>query len=522
MKATKMARGGFLLSGIVAAVVTLTACGTQTNNVNPDLLVKSNVDKIVTNPCSQTDTVELQKAVTFVDNAEGKQVSSILKRNEGDSLEPLKKALDDKLAVCLKKSTPVDELAKQACGQATVQACKTKGKEAFDSLPAERQGKTTVPDNPAAFNAELQGLQDKPEKLETATKLVNTLIGFTTAAKEGKPVANGGSSVDTAAIAAQIYGQFPDVTQKDVNVGSQGDHPVDWALNTQEERGSGSFATRTIKTAPEVGAYLNEDTDESKTAKAYVAKAITDAGYDDSEVNRALTGEGYFPVQLKDASQVLGTTYFKDGKVLVAGQWRQAAPGDVYWLFLASDGRLVAGALVRADCGNMDAKAIRIVRPGMPPAPPVEQPPGEETCPPGTVLNPETGVCEPPKSECKEKCATTTSPPPCATPPCSPSTTTTPPGNQKNAGEDSGPQGNAPVGNGQNQNSGSGDSPPHTPPPTEAYTAPPAHTQTQVAPPPVVQPTVNPGPTPTVNPPAEPPQTGELPGGPGCGHPDLC
>lgn len=308
-------------------------------------------------------------------------------------------------------TNPDTEAAKRACGEPTVSVCKQKGKEVFDSILADRRGDEKTPGTPAAVNTELQGLEDKPEKLIEGARLVNNLAALA-------PLLNKGVAMDTAVTAAQIYSVFEQgTTQNDINVGSTGDHPVDWGLNAQEERGSGSFSKRTLRTAAEVGAFLREDTPESRAIRDAATTAIKAKGYGDAEVDRALSGAGYIPVQMKEASQVLGTTYFQDGKVLEAGSWRQASPGDVYWLYFTSDYRIIPEALVRADCGNIKAKQIRVVRKDTPPAPPVDNPPGKEVCPDGTVFHPETGTCQPP-SGCKVNCPTTTTNPPCVG--CSP------------------------------------------------------------------------------------------------------
>jgi hypothetical protein len=497
----KVARfaGGITLAGVA---LTLVACGgaSSSDGMNQSYLVAANVVAVDCKVDPAAKLKELQVTADFVNAANTKQTSDILKRNEGaTSLDPLKAALDSKIKECggSPGTSPTQELAKQTCGEPSVQVCKTKGTEVFNSLPADRRGDENVSPSPANFNKELQGLEDKPEKLERAIWLVNVLNGF-------KKVAEGGTPADQAALAAQIHALFPNANQSDVNVGSQGDHRVDWALNAQEERGGASFAKRTLKTPAEVGAYLNEDTPESKTAKAYVVKAITDAGYGTDEVQRALTGEGYIPIQIKDASQVLGTTYFKDGKVLSAGKWRQAAGGDVYWLYIAKDGKLIQGALVRADCGNPDAKQILVVRPGMPPAPLIEQPPGEESCPPDTILNSGTGLCEippPPHNGCPPEH----------------------PYGHPGACKDS-PDRMSTVGNGTGMNTGSGEYiPPNQmeQPPATSRTNAPAPTTTKATPPPVVTPTVVPT-QPTVAPSTQPTNTGTLPGGPRCGNPELC
>lgn len=397
-QAVKVFRTG-VAAFAVSSVLLLGACGSEPSAPSENYL---NADTVAAMSCASVDKTELDKAITFANRATAPQAKAMLHLNSGDtSLDPLKKALNEKLA-CFGSSTPAgtpaDAAAQKACGKlgepVTVGDCRKKGTEVFNSIPAERRGDENTPSAAAAFHKELLA-EDKPVDLTRATQIVNTLVGFKEQADKGTPM-------DTAANAAQVRGML-DAKQEEVNVGTEGDHRIDWVLNTQEERGAGSFSNRTLKSSAEVGAFLRESTPESLAINGAVTKAIKDAGYGDIEVNRALTGDGYLPIQMINASQVLGTTYFKDGKVLEAGTWRQAGPGDVYWLYFTSDGRLIPGALVRADCGNANAKQIRTVRPGMPSAPPVENPPGEEKCPDGTTLHPETGTCQPPP-ECKVNC----------------------------------------------------------------------------------------------------------------------
>ena len=399
---------GKITAVIAFAVVLFTAaCG---NGWQPsDMAAPGAIEKYT---CQQA-TVALDKfeTVTGERDPEAMTTFGITEGNKSDlrtKLEARKKACEGASPA----GSPVSETAKQACGEPTVAACKKKGTEVFNSIPAERRGDTKTASAPAAFNAELQGMDDTSGDLNEAARKVNILVGFKEESDKGTPM-------DTAATAAQLRGLLEDTKAADVNIGSNGDHPVDWALNAQEERGAGSFSKRTLKSADEVGAFLREDTPESRALRDAATTAIKAKGYGDSEVERALSGAGYIPIQMKDASQVLGTTYFQDGKVLEAGSWRQASAGDVYWLYFTSDGRLIPEALVRADCGNINANKIRPVRPDTPPAPPVEHPPGKEVCPDGTVFHPETGTCQPPS--CKVNCTTTTTtPPPCTACPKAP------------------------------------------------------------------------------------------------------
>lgn len=384
--------------------------------------------------------------------------------------------------------------------------CKKRGTTAFEFLKGKNlQGDENVRMSPTNLHKELVGLNDTQNSLTKAVELAGTLAGYEKIAREG-------GSMDNAAVAAQIHALFPNATRDDVNVGSSGEHPVNWDQNPQEA-GTASFSQKVLRTQADIAEFLNGTSGESQAAREHVTRAIKAEGYGDDEVARALNGSGYIPVQIKDTSQILGTTYYKDGKVLALGKWRQAAGGDVYWLFFTKDHKLIRGALLRADCNNPDAQAIMVVRPGMPPAPPVDQPPGEEKCPPGTVLNPETGLCgKTPPPECTEPggCKPTeVCPPdkPHGTPPvCKDDPTNLP---------TYGP------GPGTNIDPGPGAVVPTTHAPETTRQNPVVTTQPKPAPPPTVQPTVIPT-QPTVQPPTQTTNTGVLPGDPGCGNPELC
>jgi len=183
-----------------------------------------------------------------------------------------------------------------------------------------------------------------------------------------------------------------------------------------EERGIAAFSKRTLKTPEAVGAFLREDTDESRKAKERVIGAINAHGWEklaallqahpkaskkekeqfaaqiqkdtEEEVARALSGEGYFPVQVTVAARVLGTTYYKDGKVLESGEWRSVGPEDVFWLFLGRDGKILFDAAIRADCGNPNLRLVTPIPPGERPPTPIEKP-----CPHQGDVPDENGVC---------------------------------------------------------------------------------------------------------------------------------
>jgi hypothetical protein len=255
--------------------------------------------------------------------------------------------------------------------------CREVGKKVFDGLnQANKANKVT-----AGYAEELA----TTDSLQKATFAVTYLKGI-------KDVeANGVAASDTQQLAAQIKAMLPNADQDDVLVGSAA---IDLKKHTIEKGGDVFYsgADRYLKSQADIAAFLNDTNDPAAVAaRDHVVKAVVDAG-GEKERTRALTGAGYIPIQMEKASQILGTSYFQDGKVKILGQWRQSLPGDLYWLYVTTDMKLVPEATLRADCGNMEAKVIRIIKPGVPPAPPVSQPPGQEQCPPGTVLQP-NGEC---------------------------------------------------------------------------------------------------------------------------------
>lgn len=271
-----------------------------------------------------------------------------------------------------------------------LKACKATGATLFESLDQEVRGDKKVGHEPAHFAANLADTTD----LQEATYDVRFLKGVKDAVGKGEVIS------DTKSLAIQMDAALGDAQQGEVRIGTHGPNPVNFAANQNPAGGSGSFTEtgdEQFKSTKEIAAYWASGTPKAQTGFKSVKDAIEKAGYGDDEVARAKSGAGYIPIQLKDASQVLGTSYYQDGKVKVLGKWRQAKPGDIYWFFVTKDGKLVLGATLRGKCYNPGITQVVVFRPGMPSAPPVEQPPGEKwTCPSGDAPNPETGRCEPP------------------------------------------------------------------------------------------------------------------------------
>ncbi len=222
-----------------------------------------------------------------------------------------------------------------------------------------------------------------PSTTTTSTMTVPKSVTTTTVPTNANSIAN------------QINGVFQHYRPGEIVTGSNN---VQFKGRT-ESRGIAAFSRRTLKTQQQVGEFLNENTAVSRAAKLRVVDTIRKAGYGDDEVKRALNGTGYFPLQLKVASQILGTTYFMNGKVLEeSGQWRQVGPNDIFWMFLTRNGRIIFGATVRADCGNPNVNLVVPVRSNTPPALPIEVPPGQ--VPPGSPPVCSNGQFVPPNGLC--------------------------------------------------------------------------------------------------------------------------
>lgn len=370
--------------------------------------------------------------------------------------------------------------------------CRTVGQKTFDSLSDVNKKQQTVADIATQLKT--------TDSLNRAAFIVTSLKNVKDTDAKGIPI------TDQEAFAAEIKSFLPNASQQEINLGSHGEGAVDKNAHNVETGGSPFYHGNNITyldTTTTIAAWFASGSPESNAAKDRVTAAIKAAGGDDAEVARAMTGAGYIPIQFKAASQVMGTTYFQNG-IKPVDQWRQSQPGDIYWLYVTQKMVLVPDATLRADCGNVSAKQIRIVKPGIPPAVSVGQAPGEEKCAEGLVMQPNGECHTPPPVGCQSNCAP---PPPagcqsnCAPPPgCTSNCGLTP----KDPSQDPAPRGNAGNGGGTNADPGPGtyvDPGQMQQPPSTPYTAP---TAPAPQPAPVTQPASGGGATviaaPTPNP----------------------
>lgn len=176
------------------------------------------------------------------------------------------------------------------------------------------------------------------------------------------------SEKDAKQVAKALSDIYQDYKPDEVAMG--GAKPIP---KSREERGPASFTKKTIQTREDLVAFFNSSRPKAAAARKRVELALRKAGYKDDEVTYALTkGDRWIWVAPTVESQVLGTTYFVEGKVLKANNWRQTAPNDAIWFYVTRDAKIVPEAAVRADCGNPEVKKVRPVRPTTPPAPPIE------------------------------------------------------------------------------------------------------------------------------------------------------
>lgn len=194
-------------------------------------------------------------------------------------------------------------------------------------------------------------------------------------------------------IAEDLGGIYQDYEPGEVAVGTGNipDSPEERAANV-------SFTKETIETREDLCTFFASNHEKASDARTRVEQALREAGYGDDEVNRALNSDcaSWLWVAPTVDSQILGTTFSVNGEVFQSDNWRQVASNDAIWFYVTSDAHIVAGASVRADCGNPNVVTVRPVRPDTPEAPPVDIPPGNP-CPFNPALPVDSPDCLKPK-----------------------------------------------------------------------------------------------------------------------------
>ncbi|HUD07059.1 MAG TPA: hypothetical protein VMR34_04175 [Candidatus Saccharimonadales bacterium] len=174
------------------------------------------------------------------------------------------------------------------------------------------------------------------------------------------------STINANSVAQQIEGTFKGYGAGQLSAGTSN---INWADHVQS-RGTASFSHVTLTTQAMVASFINASNPQSEATKARIIAAYQAAGASPSDLAAALNGSAYFPLQMNVASEIEGTTYFSGGQAIVEppGDWRSVGAYDVYWLPITSEGKVIFGAAVRADCGNSNVVLVVPFIPGKTPA----------------------------------------------------------------------------------------------------------------------------------------------------------
>lgn len=243
-------------------------------------------------------------------------------------------------------------------------------------------------------------VQDRePEDRVSNTDDTTTTEVTTTSTTAAPPV---NVTVDNAALATLFDGDVDPTTELVF-----GDAAVELLENAPEERGDAAHSANTLKTPADVIEWFNSGDPKAVPVRDRVALSVI-AQCGEADAARIMDGEGWITMVVLPESQVLNTSYSDgNGGMEFANGWRQTGEKDGYHIPVCltgpNAGKIVANGMVRADCGNgHDSPKIRIYRPGMDTAVPVDVPPSEVPkyrCPDGREPTPE-GLC--PKDPSKD------------------------------------------------------------------------------------------------------------------------
>ncbi len=158
---------------------------------------------------------------------------------------------------------------------------------------------------------------------------------------------------------------------------------IDWSKNPYDN-GPETFVGRTIRTQQDLGRVLaNPKNGSERAVRKHILKSLM--GMPESERQRALTGEGFIPVQFMKESCFDGNTFYNSGtgeaQREVGSRCKDA--GDVWWVYVGTDGKIYWDTSVRADCGNPGL--TRPPRPKHPKPKPTPTPTIPTTAPPTTA-----------------------------------------------------------------------------------------------------------------------------------------
>jgi len=127
---------------------------------------------------------------------------------------------------------------------------------------------------------------------------------------------------------------------------------IDWSKDPYDV-GRETFVSRTIRNQENLGRVLAQPKNGAERAvQAHILKSLE--GMPESERQRALSGEGFVPVQFLDESCFNGNTFYNASTKRAERErgdvCKQA--GDVWWIYVDSGGKVQWDTAVRADCGN--------------------------------------------------------------------------------------------------------------------------------------------------------------------------
>lgn len=125
-----------------------------------------------------------------------------------------------------------------------------------------------------------------------------------------------------------------------------GHNNIDWK-NANNQRGDAAFGIHTIKSQEQLKNFVNSDTKGGVAIRGELREAFRGNPHG---LKRAMSGEGYTPVQIKEAAVLRGTTYLVDGQVRESGA-RAVRPNDVMWVYSGKHtGEINGDASIRAAC----------------------------------------------------------------------------------------------------------------------------------------------------------------------------
>lgn len=124
---------------------------------------------------------------------------------------------------------------------------------------------------------------------------------------------------------------------------------IDWSKNPYDN-GREVFVDRQIRAQQDLVRVLS---DPQNAAERAMRKHILNSlkGMPESERERALSGQGFVPVQFLDEACFSGNTFYAGGKAHREGDVCKKA-GDVWWIYVDSTGVVRWDTAIRADCGN--------------------------------------------------------------------------------------------------------------------------------------------------------------------------